>query len=84
MAADGCLGLRPCFAGPNALVPRVIKLGVTRTSAVSDPRTTVTATTVFTRFRDGAAFEADRLYSCRHSFWYFMRELVKDIKKKKL
>ena len=56
MPADGCLGLRQCFAGLDARVPRVIKLAVTHTSAVSEPRTTATATTAFPRFPDGATF----------------------------
>ena len=56
LSAYGCLELRPCFAGLDALVPRVMKLGVTSTSAVSEPRTTVTAATRFPRFRDDAAF----------------------------
>ena len=58
MLTVGCLELRPCSAGPDALVPRVTKLGVTSTSAVSEPRTTATTTTTFPRFRDGAAFGA--------------------------
>ena len=53
---DDCLGLPPCFAGLDALVPRVLKLGAASTSAVSEPRTTATATTFFTRSRDGATF----------------------------
>ena len=56
--ADGCLGLRQCFAGLDALVPRVIELGVTSTSAVSGSRTTATAATNFPRSRDDAAFRA--------------------------
>ena len=39
-------------------MPRVIELGVTSTSAVSEPRTTATAATNFARFRDDPAFEA--------------------------
>ena len=39
-------------------MPRVTKLGVASTSAVSEPRTAATATTAFPRFRDGAAFAA--------------------------
>ena len=35
-----------------------MKLGVTSSSAVSEPRTTATATTDFARFLDGAAFGA--------------------------
>ena len=57
--AHGCLELRPGFAGPDALVPRVASVvGVTITSAVSEPRTAATATTTFTRFRDGTAVAA--------------------------
>ena len=58
LSPDGCLGLRQCFAGLDALVPCVIKLGVTRTSAVSEPITTAAAATSFPRFRDDAAFGA--------------------------
>ena len=47
-----------CFAGLDALVPRVTKFRVISTSAVSEPRTTVTATTALPRFLDGTAFEA--------------------------
>ena len=46
------------FAGLDALVPRVMKLGVTSTSAVFEPRTTATATTSFARFFDDTAFGA--------------------------
>ena len=52
-----CLGLSPCFAALNALVPRVLKLCVVSSSAVSEPRTASTATTGFSGFRDGAALE---------------------------
>lgn len=58
LSVETCLGLQPCFAGMDARVPRVIKLGVTGTSAVSEPRTTATAATDFRRFRDDAAFGA--------------------------
>ena len=54
----GCILLRQCFAGPDALVPRVIKLGVTSTSAVSEPRTTAATATYFPRFRNDPAFGA--------------------------
>ena len=76
LSADGCLELRQCFAGSDALVPRVIKIGVSTTSAVSEPRTTATATTAFTRFRDGAASGAygngdrrRRVCRCFHVLW---------------
>ena len=58
LSADGCLGLRPCCAGPDALVPRVIKLSIVSTSAVSEPRTAASTTTTFPRFRDGTAVAA--------------------------
>ena len=45
----------PCFAGLNALVPRVTKVCVTRTSAVSKPRTAAGATADFARFLSNAA-----------------------------
>ena len=51
-------GLCPCFAGLDTLVPRVIELGVTSTSTVFEPRTTVSATTSFARFLDDAALRA--------------------------
>ena len=56
--ADSCLGLSPCFAGPDALVPRVTELGVTSTSAVSEPRAAATTTTAFHRLINGAALRA--------------------------
>ena len=55
-----CLGPRPCFAGPNALVPRVLKFCVDSSAAVSEPRTAATATTHFAGFLDGAASGAYR------------------------
>ena len=68
LSADDCLGLRQCFAGLDALIPRVIELGVTSTSAVSEPRTSATAATSFPRFRDDTAFGAygagDRRRGC--------------------
>ena len=50
--------MRRCFAGLDALVPRVIKLGVTSTSAVSGPRTAATATTSLAGLASYAAFGA--------------------------
>ena len=79
VSADGCPGLRPCFAGLDALVPRVIKLGVTSTSAVSEPRTAATTTTAFPRFLDGAAFAAYGPDGCRRhdGFWYLYVVFIK-------
>ena len=79
------LGLPPCFADLDALVPRVFKIGVTSSSAVSEPRTTATATTVFPRFRDGAAFatympDGCRRYDCECLYVAF----VKEAKRKKV
>ena len=50
-------------------MPRVIKLGVTSTSAVSEPRTTVPAATDFSRFRDDAAFGAYGTDGRRRGWW---------------
>ena len=57
------------FAGLDALVPRVIKVDVTNTSAVSEPRTTAAAATNFLRFRNGAAFGAYRTDGRRRDCW---------------
>ena len=67
--ADGCLDLLQWFAGLNALVPRVIKLCVTSSSAVSEPSATATATTAFPRFRDNAAFDTCGT-DCRRRGWW--------------
>ena len=58
LLTGGYLRLGPCFAGLNALVPRVIKVCVTCSSAVFEPRTTVSATTSFAGFLDDAALGA--------------------------
>ena len=58
LLVDNYFGLRPRFAGLDALVPRVMKFCVTSTSAMSEPRTAATATTDFAGFADGAAFGA--------------------------
>ena len=60
--ALGYLGLRPSFAGTDALIPRVIKVCVTRTSTVFKPGTAATATTLFGRFLDGPTFVACGTY----------------------
>ena len=56
LLAHGPLGGHPGCARLDPLVPRVMKLCVTRSSAVSKPRTAATTATHFTRFLDGAAF----------------------------
>ena len=66
--ADDYLG-RQCFTGLDSMVPCVIKLDVTSTPAVSEPRTTATAATNFTGFRDDAAFGADETDSRRRGCW---------------
>ena len=63
------LGLIHFFAGLNALIPRVIKLGVASTSTVSEPRTTATAATNFPGFRDDAACGADETDGRRRGCW---------------
>ena len=63
LLAHDCMGL--CIAGPNALLPSVIKVRIHNTSAVSEPRTAVTATAKFTGFLNNAALRAyytDRLH----------------------
>ena len=56
--ADDCLRLIPWFASPDALVPRVLQIGGTTTSARSEPRSTATATTQFAGFPNVDAFGA--------------------------
>ena len=59
------------------------KLGVTSSSAVSEPRTTATATTHFSIFLDGAAFAAHGTDGRRRDFWcVHMQTLVKPYKEK--
>ena len=55
--------------GLDALVPRVMMLRVASTSAVSEPRTSATATTCFPGFLHGAAFGACRTDDRRHGCW---------------
>ena len=69
MSADGYLGLRQCFTGLDALVPRVTELDVTITSTGPEPRTTVTAATNFPRFRDDSAFGTHGTNGCRRGCW---------------
>jgi len=57
-----------CFTNLKALVPRVMRFGVTRTSAVSVPRTSATATTASARSPDFAACGALRNGRRRGSF----------------
>ena len=57
--------MRLHFAGLDALEPRVIMFGVTRTPAVSEPGTTVAAATYFPGFRDDATFGANRNHGRR-------------------
>ena len=82
LLADNCLGLGPCFAGLNALVPRVLKVFVTCTSTVFEPRTTVSATTSFARFRDDAAFGAYGTGDRRSGGWYLYAGIGQDDEEK--
>ena len=54
MSIASSIGLRPCLTDLDARVPRVTELGITSTSTVSEPRTTVTTTTAFPRFTNHA------------------------------
>ena len=65
LLSDDCLGLRPCFAGLQALMPRVINVCVAVTSAFIEPRTSATTTTDFSRSLRYTAFQAHRI-DCRH------------------
>ena len=72
LMTDGYPGPCPCFAGMHALVPGVLKSGVTIiTSAAFEPGTTATTTTRFARFRDDAAFGAYGTDGRRRSYWWF-------------
>ena len=84
MLTPGCLQLRPCFAGPDALVPRVMAFCVTGTSAVPEPRTAATATASFPGFRDGAAFAACETADGRRRRGYCCYSLVKETNGKRL
>ena len=54
-------------AGLEALVKRVMKLGIVSTSAFSKPRTPVTTATDFSRFSDDATFRTYGIGSSRCS-----------------
>ena len=68
MLARHCLELS-CFAGPNALVPRVIKVCVTGTSAGSEPRTAAAATGNFARFLNDSALGAYETHGRCRDCW---------------
>ena len=61
--------MRQCFAGLDALVPRVSKLDIAIASAISEPRTTATAATNSPRFRDDATFGACGSDFSHHDYW---------------
>ena len=52
----GDLQLCACFAGLEAVVPRVLQVCVARTSTSSEPRTSTTATTALAGFPDDSTF----------------------------
>ena len=58
------------------------KLGVASNSAVAEPRTTVTTTTYFARFGDGAAFGAHGTDGRRHDRWCIHIGIGKNTKRK--
>ena len=75
-----CPGPCPCFfAGPDALVPRVTELGVTSTSAVSEPRAAATATTRFPGFPDCTTFEAYGTGGRSRGYWCVCVGMVKEM-----
>ena len=59
------------------------KLGVTSTSTVSEPRTTATATTDFSRFSDDAAFGTCGTDSRRRDCWRVYVDIGQNAKMKK-
>ena len=58
LLTNSCLRVRPYFAGLDTLVPRVMKFRVTRSPALSEPRTAPATATHFPRFVDSAAVRA--------------------------
>ena len=64
MSAASPLIRRPCFAGLDALDPRVLKVWVPSTSAVFEPRTAATTTTNLTGFLDSNTFGAYGTGNC--------------------
>ena len=69
LLADGPIGLSTSFAGLDALVPRVIKIWVTSTSAIVEPRTAATAATSFPGFLHGATYGAYGIDDRRRACW---------------
>ena len=83
MSVASSLGLRQCFADLDALVPRVVELGLTSTPTVSEPRTTATATTDFPRFSDGTALATYGPSGRRgRDCWHIYVSIGKKIKRK--
>ena len=67
--ADDCLGMLTRFAGPDTLIPCVLQIGVTTTSAGSEPRTAATATTHFARLHNRNTFGTYGTYDRRRDCW---------------
>ena len=76
-----CLGLS-VLADPNALLPRVTKVHVAGTSAVSIPRTAAAAAAKFSGFLDGAALRANQTDGRCCKCWHGYVEMVKYTKRK--
>ena len=64
-------------------MPRMIKVCVTYTSAVFEPRTTVSATTSLARFLDDTAFGAHGTRDRRSDGWYLHVGIGQHDKRKK-
>ena len=82
LLVDSSLGLRPCFTGLDALVPRVTKFCVTRNCAVSEPGASTTATTSFTRFLDDAAVGTGETVNSCSDRWCLYVGIGQDDKEK--
>ena len=82
LSVNGCLGLRQCFAGLDALIPRVIRIGVTSGATVPEPRTAAAAATSFSRFRNDTAFSAYGPYGLRRGCYCVYMDIGQNTKMK--
>ena len=81
--ANGYLRLFPWFADPDALVPCVLQIGITTTSALSEPSTAATATTHFASLFNRDTFGACQADCRRLVCQCFDADILGEEKKKK-
>ena len=72
-----CLGLSS-VTNPNTFIPRVIKFCVANTSAVFEPRTSVTATTSFAGFLNDTALWTYRILAVGAASYYLIFLTIAD------